>query len=270
MREPPPHRAPLPLRRRRRANRRSRRMRNAQAPRALRRRWRDLLISIAQDAAHWSRPTGSGAAVALDAPAQAWLASVDAAAAGRWRTRDRSRRACRAPLRAPTRATLLLRRDGQAAATVRVEDGGVFFMPQAGAGLVCAASRGCRGASARNAPGAEPLTPLRRPDGRLDRETRAPLSCSVRLFTPDVRSSACQIRCRHGRRCRRRAPDPGARRAHPQPEEHRPRHSAQPAGRDHRACRARASRAWPSTRSTPRASAATSRACRPTRGSSCS
>ena len=91
----------------------------------------DLLISIARDAAHWSRSTGSGAAVALDAPAQAWLASVDAAAAGRWRTEiDRAGRADAAS--SADSPTLQLRRDGQTAATVRVEDSGVFFMPQAG------------------------------------------------------------------------------------------------------------------------------------------
>jgi hypothetical protein len=91
----------------------------------------DLLSSIARDAAHWSRLTASGAAVALDAPAQAWLAGVDAAAAGRWRAEiDRTGRADAAP--SADSQTLLLRRDGQPAATVRVEDGGVFFVPQTG------------------------------------------------------------------------------------------------------------------------------------------
>ena len=63
---------------------------------------------------------------------------------------------------------------------------------------------------------------------------------------------------------------PHPRRPHAQPQEHQPRPAAQPADRRSPGCPVRARPRSPSTRSTPRASAATSSRCRPTRGSSCS
>ena len=67
-----------------------------------------------------------------------------------------------------------------------------------------------------------------------------------------------------GRYTSRRAPgsDRRSRRARAQPQEHHRRVPARPAGRHHRPVRQRQDAASPSTRSTPRASAATSRACR--------
>ena len=67
-----------------------------------------------------------------------------------------------------------------------------------------------------------------------------------------------------------RAPGPArrARRARAQPQEHRRRDPARPARRDHRPLRLAARAASPSTRSTPRASGATSRASPPTPASS--
>jgi hypothetical protein len=44
-----------------------------------------LLAAIAADPERWSRRTAKGDTVALDAGWRAWLAELDAAAAGRWR-----------------------------------------------------------------------------------------------------------------------------------------------------------------------------------------
>jgi hypothetical protein len=90
-----------------------------------------LLSSIAQDATRWSRSMVSGDAAPLDAPMQAWLASVDAATAGHWRTQLDGTTRLDATTNTDPRA-LLLRRDGQAAATIRIEDGGVLFAPRPG------------------------------------------------------------------------------------------------------------------------------------------
>ncbi len=59
------------------------------------------------------------------------------------------------------------------------------------------------------------------------------------------------------------------RRPRAQPQGHHRPPAAEPPDLHHRPVRVRASRAWPSTRSTPRASAATSSRSRPTRASSC-
>ena len=63
-------------------------------------------------------------------------------------------------------------------------------------------------------------------------------------------------------------PDRRARRARAQPQERGRRDAARPADRDHRPVGIAASPPWPSTPSTPRASAAMSSRCPPTRGSS--
>ena len=69
---------------------------------------------------------------------------------------------------------------------------------------------------------------------------------------------------------RRRGQISHSRRADAQPEERRPDAAAPVADRDDRASAGRASRRWPSTRSTPKGSAATSSRCRPTPASSSS
>lgn len=86
-----------------------------------------LLDSLSNNPERWTRPVASGAPVS--AATQAWLASVDAATAGRWQARaERSSR-----LRSADGAsTLPLSRDGRVAAVVRIEEGGVFFEMQPG------------------------------------------------------------------------------------------------------------------------------------------
>jgi hypothetical protein len=90
-----------------------------------------LMASLAQDAPRWSRHGASGSQP-LAASTQAWLADVDAAAAGRWQATDGN--AARAELPAQASASaVLLDRDGRAATLVRVEDAGVFFRQETGA-----------------------------------------------------------------------------------------------------------------------------------------
>ena len=90
-----------------------------------------LLGSIARGAERWSRSAPSGEAAVIDATTQAWLASVDAATAGRWQVIMESTTRLEGALATETNA-LPLSRDGRIAAIVRVEDGGVFFQLQPG------------------------------------------------------------------------------------------------------------------------------------------
>ena len=90
-----------------------------------------LFASIAKDAEHWTRLNASGENLPLDAATQAWLASVDAAAATRWQGAAELAGRLESGLVADSRV-LVLGRDGRLAASVRIEDGGVFYASPAG------------------------------------------------------------------------------------------------------------------------------------------
>ena len=90
-----------------------------------------LFASIAKDAEHWTRLNASGENLPLDAATQAWLASVDAAAATRWQGAAERAGPLESGLVADSRV-LVLGRDGRLAASVRIEDGGVFYASPAG------------------------------------------------------------------------------------------------------------------------------------------
>ncbi|HSC65187.1 MAG TPA: hypothetical protein VLD35_16205 [Caldimonas sp.] len=90
--------------------------------------------AIAVDPARWSLQTRGGQAVALDARWQAWLADLDAAAAGRWRALDRTGASAASlasgqdgaaqrdsPARRDDATTLRLLNDGRLAAVVRID-----------------------------------------------------------------------------------------------------------------------------------------------------
>ena len=98
------------------------------------------------------------------------------------------------------------------------------------------ARAGRRRAAARGAGAPAALSGAR--VGGWRRRGAAPLSCSVRLSPPMPASSDATIsrprqRDERPRQRRRHGADPGARRAHAQPQEHRPRHPEEPARRDH-------------------------------------
>jgi hypothetical protein len=77
--------------------------------------------SIAAEAPRWSRRT-TGAQDAIDDAAQRWLADVDAAVAGRWRPlAEADASLAAAPAEAGSGAVLVLDRDGQPAALVRID-----------------------------------------------------------------------------------------------------------------------------------------------------
>jgi hypothetical protein len=77
--------------------------------------------SIAAEAPRWSRRT-TGAQAAVDDAAQRWLAAVDAAVAGRWQPlADADASLAAAPAEAGSGALLVLNRDGQPAALVRID-----------------------------------------------------------------------------------------------------------------------------------------------------
>jgi hypothetical protein len=90
-----------------------------------------LLGSIAQGAGRWSRPASGGITAVLDAPTEAWLASVEATTTGRWHAITERTSRLEGALAAEADA-LPLSRDGRLAAIVRVEEGGVFFELQPG------------------------------------------------------------------------------------------------------------------------------------------
>jgi hypothetical protein len=90
-----------------------------------------LFASIAKDAEHWTRLNASGENLPLDAATQAWLASVDASAATRWQGAAERGGRLESGLVADPRA-LVLGHDGRLAASVRIEDGGVFYTSPAG------------------------------------------------------------------------------------------------------------------------------------------
>jgi hypothetical protein len=90
-----------------------------------------LFASIAKDAEHWTRLNASGEDLPLDAATQAWLASVDAAAATRWQGAAERAGRLESGLVADPRV-LVIGHDGRLAASVRIEEGGVFYASPAG------------------------------------------------------------------------------------------------------------------------------------------
>lgn len=90
-----------------------------------------LFASIAKDTGHWARLNASGENLPLDSATQAWLASVDAAAATRWQSAAERAGRLESRLVADSRV-LVLGRDGRLAASVRIEDDGVFYASPAG------------------------------------------------------------------------------------------------------------------------------------------
>jgi hypothetical protein len=86
-----------------------------------------LLGSLSLHPERWSRPVTSGEALPLDAQAQAWLASVDTATAGRWQARSAHAIRLDDEESAGDASSLPLNLDGRSAAIVRVDDGGVTF-----------------------------------------------------------------------------------------------------------------------------------------------
>ena len=90
-----------------------------------------LLGSLSGNPERWARPVANGAPAPISAATEAWLASVDAATAGRWQARaERTARLDGALF--DDAGALALFRDGRLAAVVRVEEGGVFFELQPG------------------------------------------------------------------------------------------------------------------------------------------
>ena len=86
-----------------------------------------LLAALAGEGPRWSRPLGRGESVAIDAPVQAWLAQVQAAAM-RWDpVADPAARRDAATQSPAAAGTLLLDREGRPGALVKIEDSGVFF-----------------------------------------------------------------------------------------------------------------------------------------------
>ncbi len=92
-----------------------------------------LLAALSNENARWSRPTSAGETVATDAATQAWLARVEAAAASQWQpVSERLSRLDGASASSPDAGTMLLYREGRAAAMVRIDDAGVVFETRPG------------------------------------------------------------------------------------------------------------------------------------------
>ena len=91
-----------------------------------------LLGSLSGNPGHWARSLANGGSAPLSSAAQAWLASVDAATAGRWQAAAAERRGRLQGALDGDAGKLALSRDGKLAATVRIEDAGVFFEGESG------------------------------------------------------------------------------------------------------------------------------------------
>ena len=80
-----------------------------------------VLAAIAADPARWSRQTAGGDTVALDAGWRAWLAELDAAAAGRWQPLGAAVPAADSAASRDGSTTLRLVDAGRVAAIVRLD-----------------------------------------------------------------------------------------------------------------------------------------------------
>jgi hypothetical protein len=80
-----------------------------------------LLAAMAGDATRVSRQSASGAWLALDPAWRSWLSELDAASAGRWRAVIDAERALDADVAKQLGSPVVLRLDGRAATTIRID-----------------------------------------------------------------------------------------------------------------------------------------------------
>ena len=109
------------------------RQRAAEATSTTARPMAQLLAALSNESARWSRPTSAGETVAADAATQAWLARVEAAAASQWQpVSERLSRLDGTSVSSTDANTMLLYREGRAAAMLRIDDAGVYFETRPG------------------------------------------------------------------------------------------------------------------------------------------